>query len=72
MYRNKGPFARTVSVPVSAPSKFTILPMVTDRLPDRLGLEPILSVNVNLMVNVTETAKEIVYVNVPQTRLLRQ
>ena len=72
--RNIDPFTRTVSVTVSAPPKFTIVPMAMDRLMDRLGLELILSVNVNLMltVTVTETGIETVCVNVPQIRLLRQ
>ena len=39
---------------------------------DRLGLESILSINVNLTVTVTETGTEIVCVNGPQIRLLRQ
>ena len=37
--------------------------MVTDRLTDRLGLEPILSVSVNLMA--TETGVETVHANGP-------
>ena len=39
--------------------------MVTDHLTDRLGLEPILSINVNLMVTVTETGMEAVCANGP-------
>ena len=32
-----------------------VVPMVTDRLTDRLDSEPILSIGVNLRVNLTET-----------------
>ena len=50
--------------PSSSPSKFSIVPMLTDRLAHRLGLEPS-SVSVNLMVTVTEmeTGTETVRVN---------
>ena len=45
--------------------------MVIDRLTDRLGLEPIISVRVNLTVIVMETWMEMVCVNGPlvQTRM---
>ena len=41
--------------PSKSPAKFIIVPMVTDRLRDRLDSEPILSVNVNLMVTLADT-----------------
>ena len=44
-------FTRPVSVPV--PSTYYIVSMVTDKL----GSEPILFVNVNLKVTVTETVR---------------
>ena len=48
-----------------SPSKFIIVPMVTDHLTDRLGSEPILSISVNLTVTVTETGTETVRVKGP-------
>ena len=39
--------------------------MVVDCLTNRLGLEPILSISVNLTVPVTETGMETVHVNRP-------
>ena len=39
--------------------------MVTDHLRDRLGSEPILSVNINLMVTLMDTGMETVRVNGP-------
>ena len=59
---DKGLFTRTIcmSVPIKVSSKFIIVPMVTDHLTDRMGLEPILSINVDLME--TDTGTETVRV----------
>ena len=49
--------------PLKSLSKSINVPMVTDCLTDRLSSEPILSINVNLMVTVTETEVVTVGVN---------
>ena len=43
--------------PSPSPSKFIIVPMVTDRLMDRLGSESILSISVNLTVTGMKTVR---------------
>ena len=49
--------------PSKSLSKFNIVSMVVDCFTDRLGLEPILSVSVNLTVAVMEMGMEMVCVN---------
>ena len=44
--------------------------MVTDRLMNRLGSEPILSISVNLMVTVTETVRVKQAFNVKENKLV--
>ena len=41
----------------ASPSKFIIVPMETDRLTDRLGSEPILSIGVKFTMTVAETVR---------------
>ena len=43
--------------PSPSPSNFIIMPRVMDRLTGTMGLQPILSVNVNLTVTGTETER---------------
>ena len=51
--------------PSKSPLKFIIVSIVMNHLTDRLGLEPILSISVNLMVAVMEMGMETVCVNEP-------
>ena len=49
--------------PSPSPSKFIIVPRVTDRLTDGLCLEPILFLNVILMVTMTTTGTQTVRIS---------
>ena len=49
-----------------------MVPMLTDYLTDKIGLEPILSVNVYLMVTVTETEIQTLRVNGPSRPVHRK
>ena len=59
------PLVTVTPAPLLSPSKFIIVPMMMDRVMGKLGLEPIQSISVNLMV----TGRKTVRVNEPLTRL---